>query len=118
MTYGYIVADFDYRFLVQGMQHAAVLYVHPTSDAYAVHIATDDGAEPYATVSPHHHIAYHHSIVGEVAAFANLGSESAYGFDYRHSMPIIIMSAKINLFGQCTKKTPAFLRTGVLLASY
>lgn len=78
VTHGYVVAYLDGGLLVQGVKHASVLYVHAIAHAYAVYIASDNGAEPDATIAPHYHITYDGCVVGEETVLAHLGSEASY----------------------------------------
>ena len=75
---GHVVAYFDGRFLVERVQHAAVLYVHTVADADRVDVAAQHGVEPYATVSAHLYVAYDGGVVGQVAVFSYFGRKASY----------------------------------------
>jgi hypothetical protein len=84
MTYGYIVADFDYRFLVQGMQYAAVLYVYTVADTDGIDIATQYSVEPNTAIVADDYIANDGCIIGEIAILADNGIKASDRFDKCH----------------------------------
>lgn len=77
VAYGYIVAYLDGGFLVEGVQHRAVLYVDAVADAYGVDISAQHGVEPYAAVVADGDIAYELGCGGEKASLAVGGSKAA-----------------------------------------
>ncbi len=62
------------------MEHRAVLDVDAVADAYRVDVAAQYGVEPHAAVVAHHNVAYDGGVVGEVAVFTYLRSESSNFF--------------------------------------
>ena len=58
------------------MKYRTVLDVYTVAYLDAVDIAAQYCAKPYAAVAAHHYIAYDGGIVGQVAVFSYLGSES------------------------------------------
>ena len=75
VAHRYVVADFDHRTLVEGVEDAAVLNVHTVADADGVHIAPKDGVEPDATVAADGDIAYDGGVFGQVGILADLRGE-------------------------------------------
>ena len=78
VTDGNIVAYFNSRFLIERVQHRAVLNVHAVANGDGVHVATQHGAKPDAALVAHRHIAYDSGVVGKEAVIAEFGSESSY----------------------------------------
>ncbi len=78
VAYGDIVADFDYRFMVKSVKHAAVLDVDAVADTYGVDVAAQHGSEPDAALVAHLHVAYYGAVVGQETVFPYLGCKSSY----------------------------------------
>ena len=84
MAYGYVVANLYGRLLVEGVQYGAVLNVHTVADADGIDIAAQHGAEPYAALVAHDHIAHYNGVAGQKTIFAYNGVEAPYTFYYSH----------------------------------
>lgn len=63
VTYGYVVADFDGRFFIKGVQNGAVLDIYAVADADGIDVAPQNGAEPKAASFSYFYIADHGCIV-------------------------------------------------------
>lgn len=85
----YVVADLYGRFLIQRVEHRAVLDVDTVADSDGVHVAAQHGAEPDAALVAHCHVADYRGIVGDEAFFADFWDESSYRFYYRHGYWIL-----------------------------
>ena len=83
---GHVVADFYGRFLIQGVQHAAILDVHAVADADGVHVSAQHGVEPYAAVVSQLHVAYEGGVVRQETVLADFGGEAPYRFYQCHNV--------------------------------
>src|SRR6056297_1664381 len=86
VTDGDVVADLHHRFVVKGVQHAAVLDVHLVADADRVHIAPQDGVEPDGTLVAHLHVADDGGGFRQVTIRPHFRGEAPYRFDQCHSL--------------------------------
>ena len=64
VTYRNVIPNFYHRTFVEGMKNTSVLDVYSVSDADRVDITTEDGIEPYATITADGNIAYDGCIFG------------------------------------------------------
>lgn len=84
MSYGHVVADDDGGFAVKRMQARTVLDVHAVADFDEMYVSAQDGVKPYGTVVAHGDVAYDSCPFGEVAVFAELGSQVVEFFNQCH----------------------------------
>jgi hypothetical protein len=75
-----VIADFDCRFLIEGVEHRAVLYVDAVADAYGVDVAAYYGVEPYGAVVAHDHVADYGGVFGQETILSDLRRKSAYRY--------------------------------------
>jgi hypothetical protein len=52
--------------VVRDVEHAEILHVGPVADADEMHVTTDDGIEPDATLLAHDHVADDHGGILDV----------------------------------------------------
>src|SRR5512133_189051 len=70
MPYGNIIADFNYRALIQSMQHCAILYVYLISNPYRVHITAYNNIEPETALISGNNVANNNRRFGYVTLFS------------------------------------------------
>ncbi len=73
VPHGHVVADDDGGFLVERVQAASVLDVHAVAHFDVVHVAADDGVEPYRAVVAHGDVADDGRSFREVAVLSECG---------------------------------------------
>lgn len=70
---GNIIADLRRCPLISAMDDRPVLYVHLIANPDIMHIAPDDGMEPYTAIIPHHHVPDDDGIFCQVTIRPELG---------------------------------------------
>ncbi len=86
MPYRHIIAYIYCRFLIEGVKHGTVLYVHPVAYRYGIDVATKHGVEPNAAFVAHSHIAYDRCVFSEETIAAYHWSVSAQRYYQSHSI--------------------------------
>ena len=77
---GHVVADFDSRFLIECVQHRAVLYIHPIAYADRIDVAAQHGAKPYTAFVAYDGVADENGIVGEETILSDFRGKAPYRF--------------------------------------
>ena len=85
-----VVAQFDYRFLVEGVQYGAVLDVDAIAEADGVNVAAKDGAVPDGAVVAHRDVADQGGGFGQKTVVADCGGDAFQGADQCHIVSIVL----------------------------
>lgn len=80
MPDGYVVADFDYGFFVQGVEDGAVLDVDAVADADGIDVAAEYGSEPDAAAFADDDVADDDGGFGKVGVLPDDGGKASYCF--------------------------------------